>query len=136
MRDGWFIAPIGSLKTESHAPVICAETHAIPAILREKTDLHCRREGYCKMEWKRRKSGFDSFPPSRAMMAEKGGKKACATWCFVEGRWVCKYARGILRWMRGREVSKSLKEALRGYQWHWIVPLYGRAITPPVLILP
>lgn len=85
--------------------------------------------------WKKRRKGPQEFmPPSRALLAEKGGLKATATWVrwFNHG-WKCVSASKGLRWMRGMTDPQGAKSILnhQGHKWNWIEPNTARVIPPP-----
>lgn len=76
------------------------------------------------------------LPPSRALLAERGGEKHTATWVVQSGQWRCFSASRGFQWMRGMTDLKEAQRLLRPYKWDWIVPLFGRAIEPPFTNFP
>lgn len=84
--------------------------------------------------WNKRKSGPREFmPPSRALYAEKDGKKATATWVCRDGNWTCSAASGFLRWMRGMTDPEQARQiwVARHYKGFWIEPNTARVLAPP-----
>lgn len=84
--------------------------------------------------WRKRKSGPREFmPPSRALLAEKDGRKATATWCYRGNHWKCESATGFLKYML-HSVSPDIQRVLledRVDSWHWIEPNTARVLKAP-----
>jgi hypothetical protein len=81
----------------------------------------------------KRRGDRKAFPPSRALLAERGGRKATATWGRVGDGWRCIAARRDLSWMRGMTEPQKAHEMLKkhGFNWYWLTPLFSRPIEPP-----
>lgn len=71
------------------------------------------------------------LPPSRALLAEKDGRRYALTWCLDENGWRCWYSSG-LRWLRGLSPEQARHELIaRKFTFHWIPPDIGKPIPPP-----
>lgn len=77
---------------------------------------------------------FQKNIKTRALLAEKDGRKDTATWGRLVNGWQCVSSSFGLKWMRGRRDEVFMKAELnrRGYKWGWIVPEYNpRPVNPP-----
>lgn len=86
-----------------------------------------RPENPMKLRGKR-----EPFPPTRAILAEKDGRKDTATWAF-KGTWFCLSASRGLKWMRRMTLAANPKQCLldQRFDWHWIQPETINPIAPP-----
>lgn len=84
--------------------------------------------------WKKRKGGRKELMPSRALLAEKDGRRATATWGFYgRGQWRCISCTSFLKWMLHSTSPEIMRATLdeKAIYWGWIEPDTAKVLAPP-----